>query len=231
MDSSRITFLSVQALFGLLVLLFGVALLLDNLDVMQAGEILRYWPALLILFGLVKALEPGPSGGKVFGVVVAFIGLILLLGNLDVFYVHLWDLWPLIIVIVGISMIWRVLGATTMTQSGGGVETFVSGTAIMGGWKRAVASPDFAGGQLSAIMGGCELDLRGCTMKGEEAVIDIFAFWGGVEMRVPQGWRVVTKATPILGGIEDKTKSPEDSGAKRLVVHGTVIMGGAEIKN
>ena len=231
MDSSRLTFLSVQGLFGLLVLLFGVALLLENLDVMRAAEILRYWPVVLILFGAVKIFEPGTTGGKIFGAVLALIGAIILLENLDVLYIHLWDLWPLVIVFLGVTMILRVVRGSSLLPGRGATESFVSGTAILGGWKRTVVTSDFQGGQLSAIMGGCEVDLRGSKIQGEEAVIDLFAFWGGVEMFVPTQWRVIVAATPILGGIDDKTKPPDDPGAKRLVIRGSVIMGGADIKN
>ena len=51
-------------------------------------------------------------------------------------------------------------------------------------------------------MGGCEIDLRHASIDGE-AVIDIFALWGGVELRVPPDWTVVSRVTPILGGVDD----------------------------
>jgi predicted membrane protein len=78
-------------------------------------------------------------------------------------------------------------------------------------------------------MGGLEIDLHNASIKGE-AVIDIFAMMGGVEMRVPEDWLVVIEGFPFMGGYENKTHAPKDT-TKRLVIKGTAVMGGVEIKN
>jgi hypothetical protein len=107
----------------------------------------------------------------------------------------------------------------------------MSGIAFMSGFKRTSNSQDFRGGELTAIMGGCEIDLRQATIKDGDAVIDVFAFWGGIEMKVPLDWSVVVEATPLLGGFDDKTMPPQGGSAKRLIVKGYAIMGGVEISN
>ena len=74
--------------------------------------------------------------------------------------------------------------------------------------RRWDGSP-FRGGEMTAFMGGCELDLRQAEMApGEDATIDVFAVMGGHEIRVPETWAVVTKAVPIMGGVEDRTRPP-----------------------
>jgi hypothetical protein len=83
-------------------------------------------------------------------------------------------------------------------------------------------------------MGAVELDLRGCTIATSPAVIDVFALWGGIEITVPPEWRVDMKAMPILGGFENKARSTVRDGAapvQELVIRGTALMGGIEIKN
>jgi len=62
-------------------------------------------------------------------------------------------------------------------------------------------------------------------------VIDVFAFWGGIEIRVPEDWSVVTRVTPLLGGVEDQTRASQAAVSKRVEIRGTAIMGGVEIKN
>jgi len=66
---------------------------------------------------------------------------------------------------------------------------------------------------------------------GAEAVIEVFAFWGGIDIKVPEDWTVITRAMPLMGGVEDKTRSPLQAGKKRLVIRGIVVMGGVAVKN
>ena len=68
---------------------------------------------------------------------------------------------------------------------------------------------------------------------GTEAVIDVFAFWGGMEIKVPEDWTVIIRAIPLMGGVDDKTHmvQPPPAVEKRLVISGIVMMGGVVVKN
>ena len=112
----------------------------------------------------------------------------------------------------------------------GGDTQKIDVTAILGGFDRRVHSQDFRGGEITAVMGGCVLDMRGASIAGGEAVINVFAFWGGVTIKCPPDWTVVLQGTPIMGGFEEKTVAPPDAG-KRLVIRGYAIMGGVEVRN
>jgi hypothetical protein len=103
--------------------------------------------------------------------------------------------------------------------------------------RASVASP-FRGGDITAIMGGGQLDLRLATIPpGEEAILDIVAVMGGVEILVPSTWEVSTPIFPFMGGVEDKRFPPlQDPNAVRkesgrLVLRGLVMMGGVHIKS
>ena len=94
---------------------------------------------------------------------------------------------------------------------------------------RAATSPAFRRGDLVAVMGGIELDLRQAGTDHGEAVIDVFVLWGGIDITVPPDWAVSNQVTPILGGAEDKSTGHQQA-RHRLIVKGVVIMGGVEIK-
>lgn len=65
------------------------------------------------------------------------------------------------------------------------------------------------------------------------AVIELTTIFGGTKLLVPSNWSIKSEAVTIFGGIEDKrrmqtvTETPE----KILLIRGTVIFGGIEIKS
>jgi len=223
-----------QLVFGLIIITIGVLFTLSNFGMLEARYILRYWPVLLIVWGLTK-LYASRGGGKFFGLMLAVFGSLLLLDRLD--YIEFgWNyFWPFLLIAWGGSMLWNTMRHPSSVPSVPGAtednDSTISHFAMMGGVKRLNNSQDFRGGDLSAIMGGVELDLRQASIKSGDAVIDVFTFWGGIEIKVPQDWSVSVHASPIMGGIEDKTQSPKADSSKRLVIKGTAIMGGVEIKN
>lgn len=215
-------------IFGSLIALLGVVLLLDNLAFIDAAEVLQFWPVILIVFGVVQIVRRNDTGGKVLGVIVGVIGLWLLLNNLDIVSLSVFALWPLLLVGLGILMLARSSRADLPVAGveGDTVNAFVT----LSGARRATSSKEFQGGNVTAIMGGCEIDLRQADIKGDSAVIDLFVLAGGIEVTVPPGWAVENSVTPLLGGVDDKTARPA-GGGKKLAVTGTVIMGGVELKN
>jgi predicted membrane protein len=105
--------------------------------------------------------------------------------------------------------------------------------AMLGGGDRVVSSKDFRGGEVVAIMGGFEIDLRGADIAGDTATIDVFTLWGGVDFKIPEDWEVVVRGTPIMGVFTNSARPAKETGEarKRLVITGLAIMGGVEIKN
>ena len=106
---------------------------------------------------------------------------------------------------------------------------------FLGESKRRSNDNPFRGGDMTAILGGCVLDLRQASLApGEEAVIDILAVMAGHEIWVPQGWAVESDIVHILGGSDDKRLPPLGApplSQPRLRLRGTVVMGGIVIKH
>ncbi len=218
-----------QLVLALVIIALGILFTLNNLGIVRAGDFLRLWPALLILLGLMRFSQPGEAPPRVIGLMVAGLGVLLLLQNLDLIHFSIWSLWPLILVLLGMAMIWQVVRRGKHLP--GDSTNSVSALAIMGGVQRSCSSEDFQGGELTAIMGGCEIDLRDAKMMADEAVLHTFAFWGGIEVKVPEGWTVIVEAFPFLGGLEERTHPLKEGPQKILRVKGLVIMGGIEIRN
>jgi len=217
------------AVIGLGLLALGVILTLDNLRVANADDFLPYWPVLLMRVGLSYIVRPSGSRRVGTGLVWLAIGAVVLASNLGVIRFEIWDLWPVILVIVGASLVLKPFRRRRIT-TGDDANVF-DATAILGGAQRRISAENFSGGDAMALLGGCEIDLRDSSNKGGTAEINTFAFWGGIEIRVPDDWEVEVRGTAILGSFEDKTRTIGEGPRKKLVISGTAIMAGVEITN
>lgn len=233
METRHNGFFAPRLVLGLGIIIVGCLFLLGNLDILDPHEYLRLWPVLLIVAGIAHLVQAEKGSKRIWGIVLIFIGSAMLLDRLYFFHFNLWSYWPLILVFVGIMMIIKSTMFRKETSSSSGensdANSFLKATAVMGGFRRKINSQNFKGGELTTIMGGLELDFRDASINGE-AVIDIFAVMGGVEMRVPEDWLIIVEGFPFMGGYDDKTRPPKET-TKRLIIKGTVVMGGVEIKN
>lgn len=224
-------FYAPRVVFGVFMLALGVLFTLDNLGLVHASTYVRFWPVAFIAIGVASLAQAGQSGRYVGGLIWIVIGGWLLLDELHVIRVRFWDFWPLLLIVLGGAIVWRALGGAALTGMGKvDAASVVRAVAVMSGVKRNNASPSFRGGDLTAVMGGCEIDLRQATITGGPAIMDVLAFWGGIELRVPERWMIDNKITPFLGGVDDRTR-PTGEATERLVIKGIVVMGGLEIKN
>ena len=102
----------------------------------------------------------------------------------------------------------------------------MSGHSTKGRWR--------IGGRTKAVavMGGCDLDLRGAEIEGPEVEITAVAFWGGIEIIVPEGFEVDLRGFSFMGGRSLRLKDvPIVPGSPRIVVRGFAVMGGIEVKS
>lgn len=240
-----------QLVVGVLVIAMGVLFLLDNLDIVDFHRAIAFWPMVFIVVGLIKLFDTSSPNYLMGGVFIA-IGAVMIANRLGFFYVSWHTFWPLVLIVVGGMVLFRAfergrrrdgIGIDKDAMAAGaawnpadaaaakaqaGSDDVVDITAILGGFERSITSQKFRGGDVTAILGGAALDMRGASIEGE-AVIDVFAFMGGITIKVPADWTVVMHGTPILGGFEEKTVRP--AGNKRLIVTGYAIMGGIEVRN
>ena len=222
------------ALGGIIVLV-GLALLLDNMGIVSFRDVWRYWPVLLIVYGVSRVLSCHRTSGYIWGGAIALIGTFLLLDNLDVVFFNAALIWPLVIIAFGLSMLVRAIDRRRSVEgapaSSGPVLNVV---AIFSGSRRSVDSQDFRGGEVVAVFGGIRLDLRRAAMTVDRAVLEINAVFGGVEIRVPETWLVTMKGAGVFGGFDDKTIHPKpDPNVKmpELVITGASVFGGTSVSN
>lgn len=210
--------------FGLLVVAVGVILLLDNAGTLDAWEIFgTWWPAVVILAG-VLTFAANPRHWPV-ALIITAVGTAFLLSNLGVVDAGEFII-PAAIIGVGLLVLFG-RGMGSRTEAGDRVNSFN----VFSGSELASHSKQFQGGSISAIFGGAEVDLRDAA-PAADAQLDVFTAFGGVELKVPEGWQVAVKGLPLFGGIENATvKDTLAADAPKLSVSATVLFGGLEIKH
>jgi len=224
---------------GLVLIAVGAIFFLDNLHIFRIHDLLSYWPVILVAAGLFQIIDCGTTMGKIGGGILAAVGGVFLARNLGYLPIGWGEMWPLILVAVGVLMLAnRITGESwkwphgNWTQSGGGGHLHES--AVFGGGKRIITDNNFTGGKVDAVFSGYEIDLRGAHIASNSAVLDVNAVFGGVEVKIPLNWNAVVKGAGVFGGYVDNTRHPnpaEVPNIKQVVFKGGAVFGGVEIKN
>ncbi len=83
-------------------------------------------------------------------------------------------------------------------------------TTILRGRKFRSEAKAFRGGRLISWQGGADIDLRGATLDPSGAHLDVWTVFGGMQLRVPEDWRVRMRGVAIFGGAGSMAPQPED---------------------
>jgi class 3 adenylate cyclase len=102
----------------------------------------------------------------------------------------------------------------------------MSGHSTRGRWRIGAKT------KAVAVMGGCDMDLRRAEIEGPEVEITAIAFWGGIEIIVPEGFDVELRGFSFMGGRSLRLRDvPIVPGSPRIIVRGFAVMGGIEVKS
>lgn len=221
----------------------------------------RLWPLALLAVGVAMIRNPQHKRSRSWGWVLVTVGIWIFLDKLDWIQVSLGQiLLPGILLFVGGVLVFRsICGPPTGSNTPSAPNThgnadpvsngatdgsnhlgssaasdqaeFVRSFAMLSAHELRPVSRPFRGADLNAVMGGIKLDLTSARMEGNTAVIEVFAFWGGVEIFVPPDWTVTSEVTTLLAGFIDKRRPTSVVPTRHLIVKGMIVMAGVEIKN
>lgn len=214
-----------RIIMGLLIVAVGLSFLLTNLNILPFSVAIGdWWPMFIVAAGVVVLCNDVKN--YLWALLIIALGAIFQLNQLNVIDVNPWQLfWPAIIIVVGLSIMTSRVSSKRRVASHDREDV----TAILSGSEAHVQSDDFKGSRVTAVCGGAVLDLRGVTIK-KEATVDLFAFWGGIEIRVPEGVTIKNSTSAILGTVEGKAVATQIKDAPVLHIIGDVVMAGVEIK-
>jgi len=217
----------------------GIVLLLDTLGVRDAASMMKFWPALIVLFGasiIAQAFRPADPAFARKGS-----------GGVPCFFLFL----------LGVALFWS-FGVPGLVESRV-VGPRVNITGVMSNARSQPSGSDFRSGRVAAVMGRASLDLRQVKLApGEVVDVDVFVAMGNAVVRIPDDWIVDASALPVMGAVEQRrfpvakpaADQPVEAGAAapgaaapatvkaavpaagpppRLRLHGFVVMGKVEV--
>jgi predicted membrane protein len=231
--------------FGFVVILAGFLLLAFNFDLLPYGwkHVVFSWQMLLIAIGLVSIFG---NGNSLPGVILISIGGFFLIPEIFVMHISFFRLfWPFILIFIGLMILSRKghysrrwhrrfhhEGYRDDLSSPILEEGVINETNLFSGSKHRVINQVFKGGKVTNIFGGTEIDLTHATLPDGQTELSVDCIFGGVTLIVPDDWKVILNVSAVMGGFSDKRLriSPPSDNGKILIIRGSAIFGGGEIK-
>ena len=100
--------------------------------------------------------------------------------------------------------------------------------AVFDGIELKSRSKTFRGGSMLTWFGGIAVDLREAELA-PGARLSLRTLFGGIAVKTPPGWRVESKLTAVLGGVDAGTPAKDDPEAPVLAVDGLAVLGGIAV--
>ncbi|WP_422359449.1 LiaI-LiaF-like domain-containing protein [Reichenbachiella sp.] len=245
-----------SGILGIILIALGGLFLLDNLDLIpyEISYYLFNWKGIMIMIG---ALFLSSKENKTPGIILMAVGGFFIMSDVlsYEFDWHWYDtrklFWPVLLIVIGLVILSRKskspivsahvftvgdedLNAETGEKTVPNDSDHINVTAVLGGGDMSITSDNFQGGKVTTVMGGGTYDLSNCKLADGTQEIDILILMGGANFIVPADWNVRLEVTSIFGGYSDCRKSTSDvktDTTKELLIKGTVLFGGGEVKN
>ncbi|AFH48155.1 Hypothetical protein IALB_0443 [Ignavibacterium album JCM 16511] len=214
-------------------IVLGFLFFLNSLDILDfsISRIIFSWPFFFLIIGVFITLN---TNKKLLGGILSGLGAIFLIPKIfpSVDYNG-----TIVLAIIFIALgLYIILNRREKEKIAFDQERkdYIDDVAIFGGGNKVITSDNFKGGNITAVFGGSEINLKGCKLAEGTNVIDVLCVFGGTTLIVPQDWNIVLNITPIFGGFSNKLIKDPNAVAdqdKTLIIKGLVVFGGGEIKS
>lgn len=216
-------------LFGLCFLIAGVGLAGSAFGWWNYRLFFDGWWTLIIIIPMLISIFK--SGFHTFNTIALFIGVVLLLSENDILPENtIYQLIvPIIFLVIGFQIIFKGAFRHRIPK-----DIFVNSSrhkefaAIFGGQERKISNEVFEGGNITAVFGGVELDLRDAIIDNDIVINTTVAF-GGAEIYLPQNVKVSISSVPIFGAVSNKTLNLATSEDPTVYINATCVFGGVDV--
>jgi predicted membrane protein len=232
---------------GIALIVAGVLYWFKRAGVLDFPYWLFSWQMLLIVIGVINGIKHDFKNAT-WLILISIGGIFLVADFIPGLNIRFYTL-PLILIMIGIIFIvkpknkyhyyqrykyrkgkWNTDSCAAEMNT---TDEYLNVNNVFGGVKKNIITKNFKGGEINNVFAGCEINLMQSDIQNE-AVIDINNTFAGLSIIVPNHWQIRTDISTVLGGVDDqrgmmKVNPAIDS--KTLVLKGSVICGGIEIKS
>jgi predicted membrane protein len=243
---------------GIIFIAIGALFLLDNFGFpwfygFDIHHMIFSWHSIFLIIGIVLIVN---HRNNFLGYIFVGIGALGLLRHLPFFsQFDFGDLWPIILLFMGLWLILRKNEKSSVhhshfsnrggesaekmppqgeyqSQTASNFYDYLDEVSIFNSVHKVIRSDNFRGGNITTIFGGTKLDLTNAKLSPGENNLEITTLFGGTNIRVPQNWKVILNVTSIFGGFEDKRFANIHNGETSegiLIIKGVALFGGGEL--
>lgn len=217
-----------RVIWGIVLVAVGVLFALNALEITKIDIFFDGWWTLFILIPcFVGLFTEREKTGNIIGILV---GVFLLLCSRDILdFSMVWKLLlPAIIFIIGLKMVFGAFfdkkpdSLPAIPKNGP-----VIASAIFGGRDLNYDGQVFEGGDITAIFGGVDCNLKKAVIE-KDCFIRATAIFGGIDILVPANVNVVVSSVSIFGGVSNETSAQPD--VPTVYIKGFSMFGGVDIK-
>lgn len=234
---------------GIILIALGSLFFLDNLNFFwfDMRHTIFSWHTIFLIIGIVILINHKNS---LAGYIFLIIGLLGTARHFIPFFFNydFGDLWPIILLFIGLWLILKRNGSPAMhhtnfapgtassqtdsqSQTSSGLYDSIDEVSVFNSVKKIITSQNFRGGKVTSIFGSVKLDLTNAKLVPGDNILDVTCIFGGVNIRVPQDWKVAVNVTSAFGGFDDKRFASYNTQTSEgvLVINGAAIFGGGEL--
>lgn len=227
---------NINMILGLIFIVVGIIFALNAFNITNINIFFNgWWTLFIIVPNLVSLIQGKDRLSSIFWLI---IGLLLLIISNEIIPLDLlWKLLiPMILIFIGLSFLSKEFYSNKikkdinlLKKNKKNIDNGFEHWATFSETKVNAEEKDFKNVTLNAIFGSMKYDLSKSNLKND-AIIDAYAIFGGIEIIVPKDVVVKIIPTSIFGGTEDKTINRESTNGKILYINSTCVFGGVSIK-
>lgn len=197
-----------RALWGIILILFGVGFAGNALDFWRFSTFFNGWQTLFVIPCVVS-------------IAIGILFLLFSCGSLSKGAVYKL-FFPIVLVLIGLSVLYISSAYKKHFKENNSTNV------IFGSQKITYNNEVFTGATLNSIFGGIDMDISTAYLQ-EDIVINCTSIFSGMNIHVPENVNVQVSGVPIFGGLNNHVKN-NNPDAPTIFVNVTCIFGGINIK-